>query len=247
MSYNLIDIQFKLKSLGYYHGKVDGISGPITMAAIVDFKFDRGLPNTSLLGPLTLAALFDQRSIIASRDTVEIKTGKIIDPIWLRIAKTYLDVEEIEGYQHNPIILGWWKRLGLNVFDDETPWCSAFVGGCLSEAGLLPSHSGMARSYEQWGVRLPGPALGAVATMWRGSKASGSGHVTLVCGQSKSGALLGLGGNQSNKVTIAAFKTDRITGYFYPSSYPIPKLCKLSNLPIINNNGYLLSYSKTET
>lgn len=239
MSYSLIDVQFKLKSLGYYNGKIDGISGPITLAAITDFKSDRGLPNSSTLGPLTIAALFDQRSIVQSKDITN-------DPIWLRIAKSYLDVEEIEGYKHNPIILGWWKRLGISISDDETPWCAAFVGGCLEEAGLRSSRSGMARSYENWGIRLPGPAIGAVATMWRGSKASGSGHVTLVCGQSKSGQLMGLGGNQSNKVSIAAFNQDRITGYFYPSSYSIPKICKLSNLPIINSNG-LVSNSKSET
>jgi uncharacterized protein (TIGR02594 family) len=239
MSYSLIDVQAKLKAFGYYDGRIDGISGPITLAAIAKFKSTRDLPNTSILGPLTIAALFDGRDISPKIDNT-------LDPIWLRIAKTHLAIEEIEGYKHNPIILGWWNRLGLNVFDDETPWCSAFIGGCLLEAGLLASRSGMARSYEHWGIRLPGPAIGAVATMWRGSRASGQGHVTLVCGRNKSNQLMGLGGNQSNKVSIAAFNDDRITGYFYPSSYPIPKSCKLSDLPLINIKGQV-SNSKSET
>lgn len=240
MSYNLIDVQAKLKSLGYYNGKIDGISGPITLAAIADFKSYYGLPNTEILGPLTIAALFDARPLSTFNKDI------FSEPIWLRIGKSYLGVEEISGYKHNPIILGWWKRLGIPISDDETPWCSAFVGGCLEEAGLSSSRDGMARSYEHWGIRLPGPAIGAVAPMWRGSRTSGQGHVMLVCGRNKNGQIMGLGGNQSNKVSIAAFDDDRITGYFYPVSYPIPKSCKFLDLPIINFKGQV-SNSKFET
>jgi hypothetical protein len=66
----------------------------------------------------------------------------------------------------------------------------------------------------------------------------------LVCGQNRKGLIMGIGGNQSNKVSIAAFNPDRITGYFYPTSYPIPKAIPL---PIINCDGVILSNPNLET
>jgi hypothetical protein len=72
-------------------------------------------------------------------------------------------------------------------------------------------------------IRLNGPALGAVVTMWRGTKSSGLGHVYFYAGQTADGRNVAVGGNQNDAVTAAAYGTDRVVGYWWPRSLPLPK------------------------
>ena len=50
-------LQTDLRTLGYYQGEIDGIFGPQTVAAIVSFQEDNGLPVTGLVDPPTQAAI----------------------------------------------------------------------------------------------------------------------------------------------------------------------------------------------
>ena len=50
-------IQQKLKNLGYYTGKIDGIIGPLSLKAIKNFQRDYGLKVDGIVGPKTLKAL----------------------------------------------------------------------------------------------------------------------------------------------------------------------------------------------
>jgi peptidoglycan hydrolase-like protein with peptidoglycan-binding domain len=66
-----LDIQKVLKSGGYYDGDLDGLAGPKTSAAVVEFQKAKGLPETGKVDPKTLAALFPKaetkpRTIVAS-------------------------------------------------------------------------------------------------------------------------------------------------------------------------------------
>ncbi len=61
------DVQEKLKSLGLYAGDIDGLAGPQTAAAVVDFQKSKGLAETGKLDNTTLAALFP--SSVANRPT----------------------------------------------------------------------------------------------------------------------------------------------------------------------------------
>jgi uncharacterized protein (TIGR02594 family) len=232
MSYTIIDIQAKLKQLDYYHNAVNGLVTIDYVNAVIDFQKSTNLNPDGIIGPLTIAALFDNR-VITHNTNIDFNS-----PIWLRVAKSYIGVEEITGHNDNPIIMGWWKRLGISVDNrDLPPWCAGFVGGVLEECGIRSSRSALARSYEHWGATLPGPALGAVASLWRGSRVSGLGHVVFVVGISKSGKLLGLGGNQGNSVNIKPIDTSRVLAYCYPASYPRPLMYNSNNLPIIDING----------
>ena len=76
------------------------------------------------------------------------------------------------------------------------PWCAIFVNACLEAVGVRGTRSAMARSFERDRnfLRLSGPALGAIATMW-----TGTGHVFFYLGESEQG-VLALGGNQSDRV-----------------------------------------------
>ena len=124
-------------------------------------------------------------------------------------------------------------NLGIEQFIDEAhtghpgdPWCSIFVCAKLEECGVRSTRSAMARSFERSPhfVRLPGPALGAIATFWRGSPSSGSGHVNFYAGTDEHGRHIGIGGNQSDRVSAAVMDMRRSTGWWWPKNEPLPPI-----------------------
>ncbi|MCP1557845.1 UNVERIFIED_ORG: uncharacterized protein (TIGR02594 family) [Methylobacterium sp. SuP10 SLI 274] len=115
-------------------------------------------------------------------------------------------------------------RAGVPAFPgiktDSTAWCAAFVNAVLERAGHRGSRSLAARSFESWGVGLPAPALGAIATKKRGNS-TWQGHTGLVVGANATQVFL-LGGNQSDAVNVAAFKRSEIVAYRWPADVPLP-------------------------
>jgi uncharacterized protein (TIGR02594 family) len=145
------------------------------------------------------------------------------DPRWIAFARKYIGTHEIAGPKDNPTILAMWKVIGINGVDhDETAWCAAFLGFCLEKNSIRSTRSGLARSYENWGVGLKAPAFGCIVTF----KRVGGGHVGFVIGLDANGNLLVLGGNESDSVTIKAFNPRSLsmpaTSYRYPAGEPIP-------------------------
>jgi len=51
------DVQSELRTLGYYHGAIDGIAGPNTRAALRRFRIDAGLPPENGVSDETLREL----------------------------------------------------------------------------------------------------------------------------------------------------------------------------------------------
>jgi uncharacterized protein (TIGR02594 family) len=147
----------------------------------------------------------------------------VVEPYWLAHARGYLGTIEIAGPRTAPVIERWLARLGAPWRDDETPWCGIFVAGVLDEAGAgalpLPSHYYRARAWLEWGTPIPLPLLGCVAVFERGPAA---GHVGFVVGRTYAGDLLILGGNQGNRVSVAAFPRWRAIGYRWPPAEPLP-------------------------
>ena len=133
---------------------------------------------------------------------------------WIAEARKHIGLAEIPGKQHNKTIVNWLTTLKAWWMDDETPWCGVFVAYCLRTASRgLPKHWYRAREYENYGTKLKKPAYGCIAVLTR----TGGGHVGFVVGEDKAGNILLLGGNQGNKVSIAAFPKSRITAYVWPS------------------------------
>ena len=54
--------QHQLRMLGFYHGKIDGIFGPLTKAAVISFQKCHGLVPDGIIGPVTAAALHQAAS-----------------------------------------------------------------------------------------------------------------------------------------------------------------------------------------
>lgn len=126
---------------------------------------------------------------------------------WIDRALAYMGTREIKGPDHNPKIVQMWKTIKRSgIKDDETPWCAAFVGACLEEAGIKSTRFESARSYLQWGSKLSKPRAGCIVVMDR----VGGGHVGFVMGVDRAGNLQVLGGNQSDAVNIAGFSPARL-------------------------------------
>lgn len=226
----LKQIQRRLKELGLYKGRIDGIKGPLTKAAISEFKARLGYRASPYVGPLTVAALFENR-----RDSLYSHNA----PKWMRLASTFLNLAEWRGSKHNPKILEWWRKIRAPFTDDETPWCAGFVGGILEECGIKSSRSAAARSYLKWGVELDGPCVGSIVVFWRGKRSGWSGHVGFVVGRDMAGNLMVLGGNQGNKVSIRPFSQSRVLGYVWPKTQPLPQRVGISHLPMVKSDGKL--------
>lgn len=150
-------------------------------------------------------------------------TEVIDEPLWLGLARARIGEREVKGPMHNSRILSWWRRIFRGgIKDDETPWCAAFVGACLEDAGIRSTRFESARSYLDWGVKLDAPIMGCVTVFSR----TGGGHVGFCVGISSDGGRLAiLGGNQGDAVSIAWLPRNRAVGYRWPAGFqPLPRL-----------------------
>ena len=59
---DVVTLQQRLGELGFDAGRVDGIFGPVTQAAVVDFQRNAGLRDDGICGPVTIQALRRLRS-----------------------------------------------------------------------------------------------------------------------------------------------------------------------------------------
>lgn len=140
----------------------------------------------------------------------------LADPPWLTIARRHLGVLEAAGAADNPVVVDFYRRAGFaGVKHDSVPWCAAFVGACLADAGVKPSGSLMALSYEKWGEALAGPIMGCIATKAR----AGGGHVFFVVGANAT-TVYALGGNQSDSVSITSIPRAQVTAWRWPAGAP---------------------------
>lgn len=209
-------VQRALAARGFNPGAIDGIRGPATNRAIIEFKKSIGFKERDYFGPLTEAALLKKPT------SVKPVGGHESEPPWLRRARQEIGVQEIAGSRHSAAVLGYWERSKLYFKSDEVPWCAGFVGAMLEDCGIRSTRSGMARSYSQgWGRKLTRAIPGAIVVFWRGSKHGSSGHVGFVTGMDQYGNVRCLGGNQSDAVNVKSFDTDRVIGYYWPKGVPL--------------------------
>jgi len=243
MKMTIKERQKLLKRHGFYHGGIDGIDGPKTAAATIAFKASRGLRARDYVGPMTAMAL--RKAIRPAAANIASDGKRHMMPVWLRLAYSHLGLREIRGSSHNAEILGWWERLSLPFKDDETPWCAGFVNAMVQASGLPIVGKNRAAAlgwrWNAYGIRLSGPALGAVMSMERPSK-PGSGHMTFVAGRDKNGNIMGLGGNQGNMVSINPYSpTARRAQYHWPDGVLPPSVTGLASLPIVTSDGSKLT------
>lgn len=154
------------------------------------------------------------------------------DPPWLRVAfdEYAAGIAEVAGPRANSRILEYFSRTWQPHTDDsgkENAWCAAFVTFCLEEAGVKTQKAVGARSYEAFGE--PAPLFrGAIVVLER----DGQKHVTFLVGSDRDlWNHVYLGGNQANRVSLAAFPHHRVVAVRKPKGFVIP--VKLGALPVI--------------
>ncbi|MCS6986219.1 MAG: TIGR02594 family protein [Sphingomonadaceae bacterium] len=150
-----------------------------------------------------------------------------IAPLMVRVALDAYGTTEVAGAGSNPRILAWADEVARTTGrpydnwaadfynDDAIPWCGLFMAvvAVRSWQGrperLPPRNYLAALAWADWGVPCAKTDIlvGDVVVLRR----QGGGHVTLAVGVTADGKeFMGLGGNQSDRVNIARFRTDRI-------------------------------------
>jgi uncharacterized protein (TIGR02594 family) len=115
-------------------------------------------------------------------------------PSWLAIA---------EGYK------------GTNPTHKKSLWCADFMNLVLAQSGAKTSKSSMARSFANYGTRLSGPQIGAIAVFARGAR---GGHVGIVKGIDARGNPIIISGNFGRRgVGEGTFPRNRAIAYVWPS------------------------------
>lgn len=94
-------------------------------------------------------------------------------------------------------------------------WCARFMNMVLERAGHKGTGSDMARSFANYGQRISGPQVGAIAVMSRGRR---GGHVGIVSGIDAKGNPIVISGNHGRRVAEATYSRGRVYAYVMPSS-----------------------------
>ena len=237
MSGDLVKIaQLELAKRGYAL-KGTGYFGTATDTAIEAFQKRYGLTVDGELGPLTALAIDKAPLENALPTTTHLEISR---PLWLEAGLKYLGTKEFAGGKDNPVIIDWAKEEGDSIAEqfthDSIPWCALFANHILTKVGLKGTETLWALDFAgKWpSIKLAGPAVGAFAPM----KRNGGGHIMIVVGRDQLGNIMGLGGNQSDAVTIAPFNVSRLNqGFYWPKGPSLPQYIGLRSLPIVKSNG----------
>jgi uncharacterized protein (TIGR02594 family) len=119
-----------------------------------------------------------------------------------------LGTKEVVGKQHNPVILGWAKEVGLQkVYTaDEIPWCGLAIAYACHKAGVEVVDKPLwALSWANYGTKVSEPMLGDILTF----KRDGGGHVGIYVGEDKDCYHV-LGGNQGNAMSVSRIVKSRL-------------------------------------
>jgi len=115
------------------------------------------------------------------------------------------------GFTSNSLVSEARKFLGTNPTGRGSLWCGAFMDLVLKRTG----HAGggnLAKAYANYGKRVSGPQVGAIAVMGR----RGGGHVGVVSGVDPNGNPIIVSGNHNRTVAESVYPAGRVTAYVMP-------------------------------
>jgi len=239
-------IQTKLKKLGLYSIRIDGIYGKVTMQGIAQFQKTHGLDVDGIYGKDTKRKLFGVNKVVVQNKLRGEKS------MWLSIAKNELGTKEYRGkVRSNKAIEKYHDIAGIGWAKDDVPWCGSFVAYVMDTAGFkIVRYSARAKSWLNFGKSVDRPVLGAIAIKSRGlhpaikpirkGDRKGSGHVGFVVGESSDGKYIYLlGGNQGDAVNVRRYPTNVFLDFRVPN-----KTVVYGKLPILTGKRpYIISES----
>lgn len=197
----VMDIQRRLKELGYDPGPIDNDRGRLTIAAVKRYQTAQRLTVDGIVGPATLRALFG---------------GRVVKPSESPDATPWLDygyrVKGMHETADNAALRAFLKTDGKTAGDPAlVPWCGDYVQTCI--AVTLPDEPLLQNPYAAINWLTFGkpatPRKGAILIFWRGSPNGGQGHIGFYVGEDATHYHV-LGGNQSNAVTVSRIAKDRL-------------------------------------
>lgn len=147
-------------------------------------------------------------------------------PLWFLWALQEIGTRELPG-NTGPAIRRYIALAHAGAEGD--PWCAIFTNAAMESCGIPGTRSASSQSFrhDSGFKSLGGPALGALAVFWRGSKGSGLGHVGFYRGE-LDGHVWVLGGNEGDMVQIEALPVNGssmgLRGYWWPMSVPLPEI-----------------------
>jgi uncharacterized protein (TIGR02594 family) len=128
-----------------------------------------------------------------------------------RVARSRQGLDAMAAVSSNELIAEARKYLGGNPTGWDSEWCGKFLDMILKKTG----HKGggnLARGYINYGKRLAGPEVGAIAVFSR----KGGGHVGIVTGIDSNGNPIIISGNHNDRVAIATYPASRALAYVRP-------------------------------
>jgi uncharacterized protein (TIGR02594 family) len=113
--------------------------------------------------------------------------------------------------------LRWRGRSARQIGLPTKLWCADFMNFVLRRAGGKGTKSRAARSFLDYGKKLDGPRVGAIAILYR--KGPNNGHVGVVRGTDGQGNPILVSGNHGHTVRQAVYPKSRVLAYVMPPQY----------------------------
>ena len=105
------------------------------------------------------------------------------------------------------------RYMGTNPTGRRALWCARFMNLVLERTGHRGTGSDMARSFANYGRRVSGPQVGAIAVLSRGRR---GGHVGVVSGVDQRGNPIIISGNHGRRVGESVYPRGRVIAYVMP-------------------------------
>jgi uncharacterized protein (TIGR02594 family) len=128
--------------------------------------------------------------------------------------------------------LRWQGRTAKQIGLPAKLWCADFMNFVLRRAGGKGTQSRAARSFLDYGKKLDGPRVGAIAIMYR--KGPNNGHVGVVRGTDGLGNPIIVSGNHGPTVMQSVYSKEKVTAYVMPPTYVLEEMAAAARASAAN-------------